>query len=191
MTDYTSLITFSDGNTLPALQLNTYLGNNIKNLNERFRQFISAHYQTSTSADGGTATSGAWTQLPLNTIAGNMDSVVSLSANRITNMPAGTFLVLSWQLFSGNLGHLQIRINSSGGQVALGLSCYSSSTESTVSQAIGVVTFASAGGWLEHQYYCGNTVATTGLGDGSVAAQATSNNWANVVYGGMQVLRMY
>lgn len=112
------------------------------------------HVQQQETGGGGNVTVGTWTQRETNTIVLNEISGASLAANVIT-LPAGTYKVTGYQIFSG-VSDFQTRLRNTADNVTVALgACGSTAGGGNValeSSINGKFTLA-ASKTLEIQYY--------------------------------------
>ena len=120
----------------------------------------------SSGTNGGTATSGSWLTLPVNTKDRDASAICTLNTNQIT-LPAGTYRVKATQQFY-DVGSCQIRLyNSTDSTIvstgSTGFAQQTTTASGGVSQIDDIITIA-AGKTLVFQYQVTTTEATNGLG---------------------------
>lgn len=120
---------------------------------------------TQTSGTGsGTATSGGWNTVVLNTKDFDTSSIASLSGNQIT-LPAGTYLVKGYDTFL-NTNNSQARLFNvtDSAVILIGTTAYAvAASVGAISVIMGQFTLASSKA-LSIQYQVNSTVATNGHG---------------------------
>ena len=121
--------------------------------------------EQSAGTDGGTATSGAWTTLVLNTESFDPSGIVSLSANQFT-LAAGTYCIRARQTFrAASVCRLRIRNITDSSTSIVGMTTYTTTgdTGNHLNELFGRVVIAGSK-TFELQYRVFNTSSTTGLG---------------------------
>jgi hypothetical protein len=116
-------------------------------------------------SNGGTATSGSWIALVLNTESFDPAGMVSLSSNQVT-LGAGTYSVRARQTFRGaSVVKLRLRNVTDSTTAVVGMSAYTTTTDvgNQLTELFGRFTIAGTK-TFELQYRVFSTSSTTGLG---------------------------
>ena len=135
-------------------------------------------YETSSSTDGGTATSGSPQTYPLNTEVADTGGHGSLSSNVIT-LAAGTYeAVIHAQFHDVNQAYVRLRDTDNNVTLVLGSQGLTHTAENshTVSSGAGRFTLAAETA-IELQYEVDTTASTTGLGNAPSPAMDEDNRW--------------
>jgi hypothetical protein len=126
----------------------------------------SVYNSLTTGTNGGTATAGAWTIIPLNTIVSQGGANATLATNQIT-LQAGTWVVTGHQsFFRSDISSVRIQNITDVTTIKFGSNCRAnngnnaSGDNSYVSATFNIA----AAKVIEFQYYVSNTRATDGLG---------------------------
>lgn len=135
----------------------------------------------SSGANGGTATSGSWSAITLNTKDVDTGSIASLSSNQIT-LPAGTYIVhANSPFFATSTSQSRLYNVTDSAVEHIGSECYTSHTSSvsTSSSLFYVLTIASTK-VFEFQYRVATTESNDGLG--VAAGFGTSEVYAQIYF---------
>lgn len=126
-------------------------------------QYITLQYTTPAGTNGGSATAGAWTARPLNTIQYDGTGAVTLVSDRFV-LPAGTYNLSASAGFYGN-AYSYIRLyNVTGATVLLNPGIPGNGAAAYLAEALAVLAgefTVAAGQTLELQYFI-NTINIAG-----------------------------
>lgn len=125
---------------------------------------------------GGTATSGSWGTVPLNTKDNDTSGIATLASNQIT-LPAGTYKVRGFSTFF-QTNNSQIRLYNVTGSAAIlyGQVVYPIAAGPGVPSIISGQIILNVQSTLSLQYQVQQTVSTTGLGEsGSFGPEVYAN----------------
>lgn len=148
-----------------------------------FNAYAYVRHELAANTAGGTATSGSWLTLPINTEVFDPDGLLTISSNQLT-IGAGTYLVQARApFFRTGAARLRVQDITNTATLGLGAVAYSNNGANDSGGAHVTARFTLAGSTvIELQYRVEFTKATDGLG--------TVSNWSVVeVYGELELWR--
>jgi len=153
--------------------------------------YIHVQHERAAGANGGTATSGSWLAVPLNTTKTTAASISGASHDTDTfrvTLPAGTYFVDGHQEFRQIDSNAQVRVRdvTNGATLALGtVNRLNGDRGQFQSQVQGTFVLADAAD-IQMQYRVGSTRLTDGLGNGGA-----TGSWGEAnVFGSMLIRRL-
>lgn len=132
-------------------------------------------------SNGGTFTAGSWVQRTLNTLM-SADNFVSLSANNVTILETGKYLIRALVPASG-VNYHQSRLTKNGAELAVGTVGLVGQIAANAHSHVMYCGYLTAGDIIRLEHRCSVTYATYGLGAGVDAT------WGNVVFSVMEIIQ--
>lgn len=132
---------------------------------QTIQPYVKCSNTQTSGSNGGTATSGAWRTLTLNTKDTDTASIATLSSNQIS-LPAGTYKVLGFQSFySTDTSQTRLQNITDTSTILIGQSVRFPVPAAVAGASIVMGEFTlSAAKTIEFQYQVSSTQANTGLG---------------------------
>lgn len=161
----------SGAGVVPTANLGSGTANSTTYLagDQTYKTFLSSYVKCSNTqtsgTNGGTATSGAWRTLPLNTKDTDTGSIATLSSNQLS-LPSGTYQVLGFQSFySTELSQTRIQNITDTSTILTGQVVRYGVTAAISGPSMVMGQFTLSGTkTIEFQYQVSRTESTDGLG---------------------------